>query len=424
MFILVDCNSFFVSCERLFRPELCGKPVVVLSGDNGCVVACSNEAKSLGFIIGDPFFQYKDKIEVQSVVVLFSNLSLYADMSKRVMETLKKFSLEMEIYSIDEAFLKVSMEGSYVKFGETICKTVLHWTGIPVSVGIAKTKTLAKIASKLAKKMPSSKGVMFLETEGEINAILANLDPINIWGVGVKKTEILRRHQIFTAKDLKDASDGQIQKAASITGLRTALELRGISCFNLTKKRDKKKSIISSGSFLTPLSDVFLIKQALSFHIFKAAHTLRGEQLHASLLTVFLERHPYVEKERNVFEVQIALPFPSAYTPLLLKEAKKALEILCEKHVFYRKVGVCLENFVCFDKALDFFSEESAAELLKKEKIMQLMDSLNKSSGKELLFLASLGNKKNWQTHRKKSSPSYTTDVNALLTIKVAKKSH
>ncbi|TFG89811.1 MAG: Y-family DNA polymerase, partial [Syntrophobacterales bacterium] len=254
-FALVDCNNFYVSCERVFNPQLIGKPVVVLSNNDGCVIARSNEAKAIGIRMGAAVFKIQDVIKAHGVHVYSSNYALYGDMSQRVMETLTDFTLDVEIYSIDEAFLDLSgfKRSSLTDYGRSIWSTVRTWTGIPVSVGIAETKTLAKIANRIAKKSERAHGVLDLTVSPYRDRALAITDVEDIWGVGRGYATFLRGAGINNALQLRNAPDGPIRKKMGITGLRLLQELRGVSCYPLEQSPPPKKEITVSRSFKHPL---------------------------------------------------------------------------------------------------------------------------------------------------------------------------
>ena len=246
---LVDCNSFYVSCERLFNPRIRKKPVVVLSNNDGCIISRSNEAKALGIKMGEPYFKEKEIIVKNNVQVFSSNYSLYGDISRRVMRTLKRFNSDIEIYSIDEAFLDLSnfSDHEIENVGHEIRSTVLKWTGIPTSIGIAKTKTLSKVANHIAKKKKSGV-VSFIGIEN-IDPILEKVDINDVWGVGRQLTKFYHQNGIYNAKQLKNKSNTWIKKSSNVLSSRTAMELRGISCINLETTSSKRKSCVVSRSF-------------------------------------------------------------------------------------------------------------------------------------------------------------------------------
>ncbi len=279
---LVDCNNFFVSCERVFNPKLRNVPVVVLSNNDGCIIARSSEAKALGIPMGAPFFQWKEFLERHQVYVFSSNFTFYGDMSHRVMQTLSLLNPDMEIYSIDEAFLFLKTTGDPVEFCHQIRDAVLQWTGIPISIGIAPTKTLAKIANKDAKKNHSLKGVSLLVDPVAIEQRLKILPVEEIWGVGRRLSIRLAKQGIYSAYELKEQQDSYLRSLLSVTGLRTAWELRGIPCFSLEEQPSSKKSIMTSRSFGFHVETIETLEEAVSSFTSRGAEKLREENRFAS----------------------------------------------------------------------------------------------------------------------------------------------
>lgn len=295
IFALVDCNNFYVSCERVFNPKLRGKPVIVLSNNDGCAVARSEEAKSIGVPMGAPVFMYQDLFRRHKVEMLSSNYTLYGDMSHRVMSTLSRFTPSMENYSIDEAFLDLSGfdHTNLTEYAKEIQATVKRWTGIPVSIGIAPSKTLAKIANKLAKKNPMCKGVLDITNHPRLDDFLQSINLEDVWGVGRQYTKLLMRNRILTALDLKNASDFWVKKHMTIVGLRMVLELRGISCIELDELNEPKQEIIRSRSFGKSVTDLQELKEAVAFHTTRAAEKLREQHSIASYISAFIETNRF-----------------------------------------------------------------------------------------------------------------------------------
>jgi DNA polymerase V len=280
VYSLIDCNNFYVSCERVFNPKLEGKPVIVLSNNDGCVIARSNESKALGIGMGVPVFKCKDLIKKHKIQVYSSNYTLYADMSQRVMDTLAQFTSDVEVYSIDEAFLSLSefMSLNLTEYARDIRSTVKRWTGIPVSIGIGSTKTLAKVANKLSKRNPQYGGVFDITSHTQMNELLEQIRVEDIWGIGRQYTKLLNQNGIYTALQLKNASDTWIRKHMSVSGLRTVWELRGISCIPLEEAPPSKKAIISSRSFGRPVESLEELKEAIASYISRASEKLRAQQ--------------------------------------------------------------------------------------------------------------------------------------------------
>ena len=290
VFALVDCNNFYSSCERLFRPELNGKPVVVLSNNDGCIVARSNEAKALGIPMGEPLFKVKDLVAKHKVHVFLSNYALYGDLSHRVMDVLRQMEPDVEVYSIDEAFisLPVTKVWDRVKYAAEVRERIRRQVGIPVSIGIATTKTLAKIANRVAKKETQFNGVFDLAGNNQIDQVLGKIEVNDVWGIGRRSTEKLNRHYIYTALDIKRADETWIRKTLTVVGARTVMELNGISCISLENAPSCPKSIITSRSFGHPVTDFDNLKGAVITYVSIAGEKLRKQGVEADTLNLFI----------------------------------------------------------------------------------------------------------------------------------------
>jgi len=290
IFALADCNNFYASCERVFDPKLEGRPIVVLSNNDGCVVARSDEAKALGIKLGTPEFEIRDLLTAHQVRIFSSNYVLYGDMSERVMETLQEFTPKIEVYSIDEAFLDFSgfAGRDLTEYARKIRTTVKQWTGLPVSLGVATTKTLAKVANRLAKKSPTADGVVNFLGVTDLDAILAGIDVADVWGIGRNYTKMLKANNIASALDLRNADDRWIRRRMGVVGLRTVLELRGTSCYPLEHNPPAKQSIGVSRSFGNPIQTLEEMKQAVAMHVARAGEKLREQKLAAQVMTVFM----------------------------------------------------------------------------------------------------------------------------------------
>lgn len=417
MFALVDCNNFYASCERVFNPKWERKPIVVLSNNDGCVIARSNEAKALGIPMGAPYFQYKELMRAHDVIVCSSNYTLYGDMSSRVMRILSDFSRNLQIYSIDEAFLRLS-EKDPIQQAKLIRSTVLQWTGIPVSIGIGSTKTLSKAANRHAKKNSHLGGFFCLDSQLRENEILDLMPVDEIWGIGRGLAEKLRAKGVFTAKDFRDAEDSFIQKHLSVVGLRIAMELRGISCLPLCEVPALKKSITNSRSFGRPIDCLRELHEAVSSYASRAAEKMREQNSLATAMTVYLEPHPFT-KERGAFHVRVVLPEPTDYTPRLIHFAKMAATTLFIRGSRYRKAGIILDGLVpdhCYQR--DLFAPRHL-DFEKEKKIMSAVDALNARYGKSTLHSLAEGLHKSWRMKQHLRSSYFTTDWKDLLTIKI-----
>ena len=403
---LVDCNSFYVSCERVFNPKLWGKPVVVLSNNDGCVVARSKEAKVLGIPMGAPAYQFQKLFNEQNVFVYSSNYTLYGDLSHRVMHVLSQFSPHMEIYSIDEAFLEIDTEDP-LALGFEIKQRVWKWTGIPVSVGISSTKTLAKMANHIAKK---GSGAHFLE---QIDTTLATFPLDDIWGIGRRLSKRLCERGIHTPLQLKNAPDAWIRKCFSTTLLKTAFELRGISCLEIEEVDAPRKSITCSRSFSTPVTTLQSLEEALSSYTARAAEKMRTQESHASYLTVFLMTSPFIRTSYSN-SATVALPASTDYTPTLIAYAKLCLRGIFRKGYPYKKVGILFTGISSKTSYQpDLFFHPSPRQI----QTMQVLDQINATYGKTALQFAAEGIEKPWKMRRMHTSQRFSTNWKELLTI-------
>lgn len=407
MLALVDCNNFFVSCEKVFNPKLEGKPVVVLSSNDGCIVSRSPEAKALGIPMGAPAFEYKELFKKYGVILFSSNFAFYLDMSRRVMQILQEYTSLLEIYSIDEAFLSFTdvSKGALEPLAKEVREKVLKWTGIPVSIGIAPTKTLAKVATHFAKK---SGGVLVLD---EINrqCYLEALPIEEIWGIGRRLVERLRKKQLYTAWQLVMRDDAWIKKELTVVGLKMVWELRGIACIELDEFANSKKSISTAKSFDRLLYEKEEVLAILADYTAYVAEKLRAQGSLASSLTVWLHGPEYSQ------EASIVLVEPTDYTPTLMMTSKKLLEKIFKEGFGYKRVGVLLGNFVSNESyALDLFVRTPSQRHEKETKVMQLLDAANEKWGKKTLYYASQDPRR---VKKQFSSPRYTTSWDELFLI-------
>ncbi len=413
---LVDCNSFYVSCERLFNPKIQNKPVVVLSNNDGCVISRSNEAKALGIKMGEPYFKEKEIIVKNNVQVFSSNYSLYGDISRRVMRTLKRFNSDIEIYSIDEAFLDLSnfSDNEIENVSHEIRSTVLKWTGIPTSIGIAKTKTLSKVANHIAKKKKS--GVVSLIGIENIDPILEKVDINDVWGVGRQLTKFYHQNGIYNAKQLKNKSNTWIKKSSNVLSSRTAMELRGIPCIDLETKSSKRKSCVVSRSFGKRVEDLQELREAIAGYSLNASEKIRSESLVAKAITVFVRTSPF-QRNFGYYSNSKTVDFPIATNNSIetVKVAMVILDSIFKNGYRYQKAGVMLTGLSNADGKKNLFSSE------KDEKINSLMrsiDNTNYKYGRSTLSLASAGVQKGWNMRRQYSSKIDTADFYCLPKIK------
>ena len=424
MFALVDCNNFYASCERTFRPELRLRPVVVLSNNDGCIIARSEEAKALGIKMGTPEFKCRDLLKKHNVSVFSSNYALYGDMSSRVMWLLGKLAPEIEVYSIDEAFLDMS---SFTRFDLTdyaqhIRKTVRLHTGIPVCVGIAPTKTLAKIANRLAKKNPQYQGVCVLKSHEEIYNALERTKVEDIWGIGRQWSKLLQAKRIETAADFAVASPAWIRKHLHIVGARIQSELQGTSCLEMELVRPAKQSICTSRSFGRSVSTLVELQQAVATFAGKCAVKLRQENALASMLTVFIATSPFDESGNRYWGTRTAaLPYPTQDSIIILRAAETILAGIFQDGMVYKKAGVIVSGLVpraSCSTTLSLFPEEEPVANERDASLMQVMDAINQRYGRGAVHLAS-ENSESWKPTQEHLSPCRTTSWNDIIEVKV-----
>ena len=417
-FALVDCNNFYVSCERVFSPRLTGEPVVVLSNNDGCVIARSNEAKALGIRMGAPLFKVRGLIETHGVHVYSSNYALYGDMSQRVMETLAHFTPVIEVYSIDEAFLDLSgFRKDLTACGRSMRSTVRRWTGIPVSIGIAETKTLAKIANRIAKKSEKAGGVLDLTDSPYRDHALAITAVEDIWGVGRRYASFLRGAGITSALELRDAPETMIQKKMGINGRRILQELTGVSCYPLEESPPPRKEITVSRSFKAPLEDRTDIGEAVAAFTSRGAEKLRAAHLKANILVVFVMTNPYHRESRYFNMETIRLRAATSDTPELIRYAHEALDRIYREGYRYKKAGVTLR-----DLTPDSHTQTTlfAGDREKHSgEIMRAFDGINQRFGPNTVRYAATGSTpdQKWKTVAAWRSPSYTTRWHQLPTV-------
>ena len=417
---LVDCNSFYVSCERLFNPSIIKKPVVVLSNNDGCVISRSTETKAFGIKMGEPYFKVKKIINENNIKVFSSNYSLYGDISRRVMKTLKQFSPQIEIYSIDEAFLNVSSikDEDLIDYGNKIRKTILKWTGIPTSIGFASTKTLSKAANHIAKKEKS--GVVNLINSKKINEYLMKIKINDVWGVGKQLTKFYIKNGINTAYELKNMPNNWIKKNTNVFGSRTVMELKGISCISLDIHQEKRKNCCVSRSFSKKVTKLEELKKSIATHCLNAAEKIRIDNQTAKKITVFIRTSPF-QKDRNYYanEKNIDLPIRTNDSIDLVRESLNALKYIYKEGYRYQKTGIILSGL----KDVDVYKKNLFTKISNEEKRIKLMkaiDYTNIKYGRNALSIAQAGLKKDWNIKKQHSSKINTVCFDFLPIIKVA----
>ncbi|MFV8420004.1 translesion error-prone DNA polymerase V subunit UmuC [Vibrio parahaemolyticus] len=420
VFALVDCNNFYASCEKLFRPDLKDTPVVVLSNNDGCVVARSREAKLLGIKMGIPVFQIKAEMQRHGILAFSSNYALYADLSSRVMRTLEEMAPRVEVYSIDEAFLDLTgIESaiSLVEFGQQVRERIGHWIGITVCVGIAPTKTLAKLANHAAKKYPATQGVVDLTNPDRQRRLLALVPVDDVWGVGRRLSKRLNALGITTALDLANASPRAIRDQFSVVLERTVRELNGESCIELEEIPPTKKQIVCSRSFGVKVTHFELLREAVCEYATRATEKLRKEQQQAKVMTVFIRTSPFKDNEPQYSNSASGeLLIPSCDTRDFIELASHLLKRIWKDGFRYAKAGVMLSDF--YDPGMfqpGLFDDVSTRS--NSQQLMSVLDTINQS-GAGKVFFAGQGTKKDWSMKREHLSPAYTTRWDQLPRVK------
>ena len=420
VFALVDCNNFYASCEKLFRPDLKDTPIVVLSNNDGCVVARSREAKLLGIKMGVPVFQIKAEMQRHGILAFSSNYALYADLSSRVMRTLEEMAPRVEVYSIDEAFLDLTgIESalSLVEFGQQVRERIGHWIGITVCVGIAPTKTLAKLANHAAKKYPATQGVVDLTNPDRQRRLLALVPVDDVWGVGKRLSKRLNALGITTALDLANVSPRAIRDQFSVVLERTVRELNGESCIELEEIPPTKKQIVCSRSFGVKVTHFELLREAVCEYATRATEKLRKEQQQAKVLTVFIRTSPFKDNEPQYSNSASGeLLIPSCDTRDFIELANHLLKRIWKDGFRYAKAGVMLSDF--YDPGMfqpGLFDDVSTRS--NSQQLMSVLDTINQS-GAGKVFFAGQGTKKDWSMKREHLSPAYTTRWDQLPRVK------
>ncbi|HEC5298059.1 translesion error-prone DNA polymerase V subunit UmuC [Enterobacter asburiae] len=411
MFALVDVNSFYASCEKVFRPDLEGKPIVVVSNNDGCIISLSREAKQFGIKMGEPYFKFKEKLYPSKVYVFSSNYALYADLSSRVMQTLTDLAPAIEIYSIDEAFVNVSGVShclSLEAFGHQMRTEVLKNTGLTVGVGIAPTKTLAKLANYAAKRWSGTGGVVDLSGRERQRKLLEKVPVEEVWGVGRRITKKLNAMGITTALELAEASSWVIRKHFNVVLERTARELRGEPCLDLEEFTPTKQQIICSRSFGHRITQYEEMHQAICAYAERAAEKLRGEHQYCRFISVFVRTSPHADNEIYYGnQASVTLMMPTNDSRDIIRAATEALGRIWLDGYRYMKAGVMLADFFSSGVAqLNLFDDNRLRA--NSAALMEMMDSVN-HSGKGKIWFAGQGIEKSWAMKREMLSPAYTT---------------
>jgi len=418
---LVDCNNFYVSCERVFRPDLIGKPVAVLSNNDGCIVARSQEVKDFGIKMGVPVFQVQNLIKRHKIQLFSSNYTLYADMSSRVMSILEEFAPSMEIYSIDEAFLDLTgvCYDDPIAYGQRIRQTVFRSTGIPVCVGIGPTKTLAKLANFAAKKWKQTGGVLDLSDPVRREKLMKIVPVGEVWGIGSRITARLNQLGIRTVWDLANQPVDRIRDQFNVVVARTVMELNGIPCLELEEIAPDKKQIVCSRSFSRRLTEYRELSEALAEFCSRAAEKLRYQNSVAGYISVFIRTNPFNPNEPQYQRAAgVTLPSATQDTRVIVGTANRLLKELFREGYRYQKCGVQLGRIMpaSVPEQVDLFDSEAFIHA-ESGKLMQALDRINQRFPKGIA-VAAAGFDKAWKPKAERVSKRYTTDWGELVTVK------
>lgn len=416
-YALVDCNNFYASCERLFRPELVGRPVIVLSNNDGCVIARSQEAKDLDISMGVPYFKIRELVNKEKVTVCSSNYALYGDLSARVMRVLEQAAPEVEVYSIDEAFMKLPSDDP--EFLQDFCRKVRtrirRWVGIPVGIGIAKSRTLAKGANKLAKHQ--SDGVYGLFSSAEVDAFNVSYPLDEVWGIGRGVLKRLKAQGIHSVKAFVQADESQIRRILGINGVKTQLELQQKDVITTETPPENRHSVMVSRSFGQPVYFLQDLKEAAVTFTTRACERLREMNLVTRSFSVYLRTNHYRQEQAYSGTRTIDLDKATNDSGWLSQLAAQLTESLFRPGLVYQKLGVCCQG-LCDPQAfeMDLFGETSVAG---RDELWQAVDRINRQFGKRSVFQGGSGIDQSWQMQRQFCSPHYTTDWDDLLKIKI-----
>jgi DNA polymerase V len=415
---LLDCNNFYTSCERVFEPAVRNKPIVVLSNNDGCVIARSEEAKEIGVTMGSPLFKVESLLNEHDAEIFSSNYPLYGDMSGRVMNLLENFTPEIEIYSIDEAFLSLEpRKKSLDNLGHSIREKIYKWTGIPVSIGIAETKVLAKVANKRAKKSElREKGVLNLYRSDKTEGILRDTLINDVWGIGYRSGLKLKENNILTAWQLRETDNRLIRRLLTVTGARIALELRGIKCLPFEQVQTKKHNITCSRSFGQTISEYSDLKEAVLYFLTRAAEKMRKYNLAANAITVLISTDRFRPVPADYApSATYSAAYPTDSNQEIQSWAMKTLERIYKPHYEYRRAGIILSGLVSNEKLTKrMFDDE---HFQKQHNLMKALDEINQKFGKDSIRFASVETEGNWKMKQTRKSQSYTTNWNELLIV-------
>ena len=416
IFALVDCNNFYVSCERIFNPKLINKPVVVLSNNDGCFISRSNEAKALGIPMGAPYFEYAEICKTNNICVLSSNYRLYGEISNRIMNLLKEINPNIEVYSIDEAFLKLCQlpERDLLNYCHIIHSKIKQYIGVPVSIGIARTKTLAKVANHYAKHNKTP--VFSLLSNNICNSILKDFDIKDLWGIGENLNIKLKALGINNAEQLKDFNSSVIRNKFGIVVEKTVQELKGLPCIDLETIQKNKKNIVTARSFGKSLTELSEIEEALSNYTATACAKMRKQNSKLQGICIFIVTNWHL-KDQEFYKNSVSYYFDLATdnTIQIIKAAKICLSKIYKRNYKYKKVGIILLNLI--DNTLEQYSLLSSIDYEKKNSVlMNTIDSINNKCGKNTVFIASQGVERQWRMRAENKSPNFIGDWQQLIT--------
>lgn len=415
MFGIMDCNNFYASCERVFNPALNGRPVIVLSNNDGCVIARSNEAKALGIKMGVPAYQIKEAIHEHGIAVFSSNYTLYGDMSSRVMSILASLAPEIEIYSIDEAFINLDGIKDLQLLGSDIVYKVARGTGIPVSLGIAPTKTLAKVANKFAKKYPAYNRVCIIDKEDKRIRALELTDVGDVWGIGHRQAVKLEKQGVKSAYDFTLLPGPWVRKNMTVVGERTWKELRGVSCIDMVSMPPTKKQICTSRSFGKMVDDYDTVAEAVATHASSCAWKLRQQQSYAMSLMVFIHTNSYREDLPQYWRnTIIKLPVPTADTLEIVHYALHGLKGIFIRGYQYKKAGVIIMEITSGGVQSELFDN---IDRTKRARLMEAIDRINGGHNQSLVKLAVQGSGRGWELKQEQLSRHFTTNLTEIITI-------
>ena len=419
VFALIDCNNFYASCERVFNPKLIGKPIAILSNNDGCVISRSNEAKALGIPMGAPAFKYDLMFKKHSIRVFSSNFPLYGDMSSRVMSILSSYTPNIEIYSIDEAFLEFKGFDNYdlENYGREIRKKVLKWTGIPVSIGIAPTKALAKVANRIAKKFENkTTGVYVLDSKEKREKALKWLKIEDVWGIGFKHTTRLKSYNVNKAYDFIKLPDKWVKSEMSVVGLRLKKELEGKSVLSLEEHRSPKKAIATTRSFEKNLTKFEDLKERISTFSILCSEKLRVQKSNCNSIYVFVKSNKHQKNKLQYRNgVMMTLPFASNSSITISKYATEGLKRIYKQDIEYKKAGVIVMGLIPTDSnQLNLFEKENP----RYQALMKTLDFINKKEGPNKIKLASQDLKRIWKMKQTRLTKRYTTELDEIISLK------